>query len=336
MSAGPLLRPGRDEDAAGFIALVAGCWAEYPGCVMDLDGECPELRALATYAAGKGGALWAAEDGGRIVGMIIAKPHAAEAWELSKLYVAAPYRGSGLAAELAETAEGYARGHGGRRMVLWSDTRFERAHRFYEKRSYVRCGPLRALGDKSNSIEFAYAKPLMGVAVARLDAAGVASAGRRLVEILLACAAEGVPLCCPLPLTSEEARRLWQGVAAAVVGGRSLLLAGWREGELAGVVEVATATAANQRHRGEIRNLMVLPGARRRGLGRGLMLAAEGAAAAAGCRLLTLQTASTAAAGGLYRSLGWQEAGRVPGYLLAADGTATDVAWLWKNLPIKT
>jgi hypothetical protein len=51
------LRPGRDDDAAGFIDLIAGCWAEYPGCVMDLDGEVPELRALASHYAGQGGAL---------------------------------------------------------------------------------------------------------------------------------------------------------------------------------------------------------------------------------------------------------------------------------------
>jgi hypothetical protein len=43
-----VIRPGRDSDAAGFIALIGACWAEYPGCVLDVDGELPELRALAT------------------------------------------------------------------------------------------------------------------------------------------------------------------------------------------------------------------------------------------------------------------------------------------------
>jgi hypothetical protein len=53
----PRLRPGRDADAEGFIALIGACWAAYPGCVLDVDGEVPELRALATHFAGQGGAL---------------------------------------------------------------------------------------------------------------------------------------------------------------------------------------------------------------------------------------------------------------------------------------
>ena len=42
------IRPGRDEDASGFIRLIGDAWAEYPNCVLDVDGEVPELRALAT------------------------------------------------------------------------------------------------------------------------------------------------------------------------------------------------------------------------------------------------------------------------------------------------
>ena len=39
------LRPGLDTEAAGFIALIAACWSQYPGIVFDVDGEMPELRA---------------------------------------------------------------------------------------------------------------------------------------------------------------------------------------------------------------------------------------------------------------------------------------------------
>ena len=61
MTAEATIRPGRDEDAEGFIALIGTAWAEYPGCVMDVDAEMPEMRALATYFEKAGGALWAAE-----------------------------------------------------------------------------------------------------------------------------------------------------------------------------------------------------------------------------------------------------------------------------------
>ena len=74
MTLPPVLRAGRDDDADAFIALIGACWAEYPGCVMDVDGEVPELRALASYYAEQGGALWVAEAGGRVVGMVATRP----------------------------------------------------------------------------------------------------------------------------------------------------------------------------------------------------------------------------------------------------------------------
>jgi len=44
----PAIRVARDDDEAGLVALIGGCFAEYPGCLLDVDGEIPELRAVAT------------------------------------------------------------------------------------------------------------------------------------------------------------------------------------------------------------------------------------------------------------------------------------------------
>ena len=43
------LRPARDSDSAGVIALIGRVFAEYPGCVLDVEAEEPELRAPATH-----------------------------------------------------------------------------------------------------------------------------------------------------------------------------------------------------------------------------------------------------------------------------------------------
>ena len=168
---GIVIRPLRDEDAPGIVALVAACWAEYPGCVMDLDGENPELRCFASHCAALGGAAWIAEEGGEIVGMIVTAPLGNEEWEIKRLYVAGAHRGAGLAQALLAMSERCAVERGARRLVLWSDTRFDRAHRFYEKQGYVRAGAVRALNDLSRSLEFGYAKPLDATAVERLDGA---------------------------------------------------------------------------------------------------------------------------------------------------------------------
>lgn len=170
---GTVVRPGSDQDAEGFIALIGACWAEYPGCVLDVDAEVPELRALASHMRTKGGALWAAEYAGRVVGMVGTYPEGADplapalspasggedCWAISRLYLDRSLRGTGLADRLLDQAEAHAVARGARRLALWTDTRFERAHRFYERRGYVRSGLTRALGDLSNTIEFHYAKP---------------------------------------------------------------------------------------------------------------------------------------------------------------------------------
>ncbi len=285
---------------------------------MDVDGEMPELRALASYYAGKGGTLWAAEAAGRLVGMIAACPHGADRWEIARVYVDRGYRGGGLGHQLLDVAEAHARAAGATRLELWTDTRFDRAHRFYEKRSYVRAGPIRALDDLSNSIEFHYEKPVNGIAV--LDAAGAASAARRLAEILVACVEGGASVWFVPPLPKDAALGFWRRVATEVATGKRVLLGGWSDGELTGAVMLDLDTPPNQPHRAEVRKLLVHPGARRVGLGRGLMARLEQEAGARGRTLLTLDTNADSAAEALYRSSGWIESGRVPDFSLDADG----------------
>jgi GNAT superfamily N-acetyltransferase len=330
MSLQPTIRPGRDSDADGFIALIGACWDEYPGVRMDVDGEMPELRALASYYTGKNGVLWTAEADGRVVGMVATVPHGNGAWEICRVYTHPSTHGSGLGHRLLTTAEHHACEAGASRLVLWSDTRFDRAHQFYEKRSYVRHGPIRVLHDISNSLEFGYAKPVAGVEV--LDAAAAASAERRLAEILCACVDAGASVSYLPPLASTIARGFWKRMAADVAAGTRILLAAWDDAVLVGTVMLEFASAPNQPHRAEVQKLLVHPDARRRGLARALMARLEHEAARAGKTLLTLDTAAGDAAEHLYRDIGWHEAGRIPGYALNANRVPCDTILFWRAM----
>jgi GNAT superfamily N-acetyltransferase len=326
------LRPGRDDDADGFIALIGGCWAEYPGCVMDLDGEVPELRTLASYYAGQGGALWAAEDARRVVGVVGTRPLGDGAWEVCKMYADAAQRGSGLGQALLGAAEGFARAAGGSEMKLWTDTRFERAHRFYEKQGYVRGGPLRVLGDLSNSLEFAYAKPLSGVVVRRLNAAGAASAEGGLAGLLRDCVAEGPALGFLPPLEPAAARAYWRQRTIEVAIGERVLLVAWVDGVLAGAMMLQLETMPDQPHAAHVQKMMVAPSLRRRGVARRLMLAVEAEARLARRALLTLSGRAGDPAEALYRALGWVEYGRIAGFALNAAGRFEDEVFFAKRL----
>ncbi len=295
---------------------------------MDVDGELPQLRALASHYSGLDGALWAAEQDGAVVGMIAARPLEDGVWEICQVYVHPALHGSGLGHALLDTAERFAT-HAAR-FVLWSDTRFERAHRFYEKRSYVRSGPVRVLHDLSHSLEYHYAKPRNGIEV--LDVIAAESAVPRLSDILIACAAEGAGVSFLPPLSPGTAGTFWRDTARDVSGGRKILLAGWVEGVLAGTVTLVVAMPQNQPHRAEVAKLLVDPAVRRSGLARRLMTRLEQEARAAGRPLLMLDTQAGGGAEVLYRSMGWRELGVMPGHALLMDGTFGDTVFFWKRL----
>jgi GNAT superfamily N-acetyltransferase len=290
----------------------------------------PELRGLASYFSGQGGALWVAEADRAIVGMIGVAPHRATGdWEIGRMYLAPTVRGTGLAQALLDMAEGHARTEGAVSLSLRSDTRFDRAHRFYEKMSYLREGPVRVLHDKSNSLEFGYAKPVHGVVT--MDAASAASAERRLAEVLLACVRDGASISFMASLTLAEARAFWRARAKEVAVGERILLGAYADAMLVGTVTVDCAMPPNQPHHAAVQKMLVHPDFRRRGLARALMRGAERAAKAAGRTLLTLDTASDAAEA-LYRSEDYVCVGVIPRYALNPDGSWCDTTVFFKHL----
>jgi putative acetyltransferase len=158
------IRDARDGDAEQLIRLMADVFAEYPGCVLDVDGEEPDLRAIATAYAGHGGRFWVAERpaDGRVVGMVGARPLPSSGGhlELKKLYVDQSARGTGLGTLLIGLVEVEAASRGAPLLELWSDTRFHTAHRLYERLGYQRGATLRELHDLSASVEYHFTKAL--------------------------------------------------------------------------------------------------------------------------------------------------------------------------------
>ena len=155
-----LVRPVRDSDAEGLIRLIDACWSAYEGCILDVDAEEPQLRAMRSHFDALGGEYWVAEDaGGRIAAAggwaPAADPSGAE---LHKLYVLAECRRQGLARRLVGMAEAAARQRGSRFVELWSDTRFLEAHAFYGALGYRRTGRTRELHDLSKTTEFHFVR----------------------------------------------------------------------------------------------------------------------------------------------------------------------------------
>jgi len=165
----PVVRTAVDVDSPALIALIEGAWAEYPGCVMDVDGEEPWLRAPASAYADRDGVFEVVELDSELIGCVGLLPEGNGAVSLHSLYVAAPARRRGLAAELVGRIEAEAARRGATRVNLWSDSRFTDAHRLYERLGYLRLPGSRELHDRSDTVEYSFTKDL--------SAAGSAQAG---------------------------------------------------------------------------------------------------------------------------------------------------------------
>lgn len=159
------LREGTDRDGDAVGAVIQRCFADYPGVIFDRAAEFPELDAIASHFAAGGGKLWVAERGGRIVGTFaIAVSDEPRVMELHKVYLLPEMRGRGLARRMLALALDFAAARGAVEVKLWTDTRFDAGHRFYEANGFVRQPGQRAVDDISQSQEYAYRRALSSLA----------------------------------------------------------------------------------------------------------------------------------------------------------------------------
>ena len=156
-----VIRDARDDDGDALIALIEACWADYPGCVLDVDGDNPELRCFASHYTGQGGRAWIAERSGKVVGSAAVEPAPGRA-HIQSLYVDPALRRQGLARRLLALVEAHAVASNAPMIDLWTDIRFTAAHGFYESLGYKRQPGTRSLEDASSSIEYHYVKDLPG------------------------------------------------------------------------------------------------------------------------------------------------------------------------------
>ncbi|WP_417456756.1 GNAT family N-acetyltransferase [Kordiimonas sp.] len=156
----PNLRPVRDEDGPALIALIGSIFSEYEGVYIEPDGLDSDLNAYASYIASEGGEGFVVEGPGGLLACVSYSQIEGDRYQLKRIYLSADLRGSGMGLKLLRHVEGKAKARGAATMELWSDTRFTRAHRFYEREGYVKQAETRDLNDSSNTTEFQFIKQL--------------------------------------------------------------------------------------------------------------------------------------------------------------------------------
>lgn len=155
------LREARDNDSADLIALMTVIYDSYPGCKLLVEEEEPDLLEPAT-AFDDGGGWWVVEREGLLIASVALSPsHERDGWgKLRKLYVDARARGEGLGSAMVHLVEAAAAERGFQHLHLWSDSRFDAAHRLYERLGWRRSPLTRTLPDFSRTTELEFLKQI--------------------------------------------------------------------------------------------------------------------------------------------------------------------------------
>ena len=178
-------------------------------------------------------------------------------------------------------------------------------------------------------------EPALGeIEVVALDADGYAAAIPSLAGLIVDAVAGGAAVNFLAGVTEAEAAAWWQSRSPAIADGTITALVARSAGSdaILGSTLLIRSRNQNSPHRAEIGKVIVHRSARRRGIARALMAAAETTARADGRWLLILDTQADSPADALYRALGWHELGTMPDHAYRSDGILAPTTYFWKDL----
>jgi len=165
-----------------------------------------------------------------------------------------------------------------------------------------------------------------------LDADGARQQREALIDLLLDAVTGGSSVGFVLPLPRDEAGAYWDGLLPSLAAGSQLLWLAEDANGAVGTVQLELATKKNGSNRAEVQKLLVLGRARRRGVARALMQAAEARARQLDRGLLHLDTESGSVAESFYRALGYNFIGGLPEYACSPQGEWRANAIYFKTL----
>jgi ribosomal protein S18 acetylase RimI-like enzyme len=137
-----------------------------------------------------------------------------------------------------------------------------------------------------------------------------------LSELLVEVVDDGASIGFLPPMKLSDARHYWQ----TVLNPNVILFIAKINNEIVGTIQLHLCAKQNGLHRAEIAKLMTGPNARRKGVARTLMKAAEERAINEGRTLLVLDTREGDPSNLLYHSIGYIQAGKIPNFALSGEG----------------
>lgn len=151
--------PADRRDAGGVIDLIGRVFREY-GWIFVPSVELPDLRAFERHYEPPRGAFFVVRHAGRVVGSAGVERLDDATAELHRLYLDAHLRGRGTGRALVEQVLDWCRQNAITHLVLWSDTRFDQAHRLYLRMGFAQTSERTLPEDLNQTREYRFERPV--------------------------------------------------------------------------------------------------------------------------------------------------------------------------------
>ena len=146
-------------DAPGVVELIGRVYREYD-FVYQPEVEVPDLFRFDQHYAPPRGAFFVVRENDVVVGSAGVERVDDGSAELHRLYLDARLRGRGTGRALVEAVLDWCRTERIPRLILWSDTRFDQAHRLYERMGFRRTGERVLPDDLNQTREYGFERPV--------------------------------------------------------------------------------------------------------------------------------------------------------------------------------
>jgi GNAT superfamily N-acetyltransferase len=153
-----------------------------------------------------------------------------------------------------------------------------------------------------------------------------------LVELFTETVNGGSPLGFLPPINHALAREYWISLIRDLEERSRILLIAYSDNLVVGSGQLAFSKRANSPHRAEMQKVFVERASRGHGVGRSLVRAMHDAALKNGRTLIHLSTRRGEPAERFYKSLGYKEAGVIPGWTIDRTGERYDHVTLYQDI----
>ena len=145
-----VIRRAQKMHQAQIIGLIDEVLTEFGEKIcLEPNGSEADLQTIEQSYFGVGGYFWVLIDraSDTVVGTHSGMPLGQETCTFKRLYLKSEYRGDVWGKLLMQVAVDWASAGGFRQIEFWSDTRFHRAHRFFEKFGFTNTNETRTMND---------------------------------------------------------------------------------------------------------------------------------------------------------------------------------------------